>query len=380
MTAMKKCLRILAVLMALCLFLDAAPVLTDGAITLIAQARAAAKPTLSVDEKTLPLGKTFTLTVKNAGGKKVTWSTSDRRIATVSSTGVVKALKVGLVNITAKVGTKKLVCEVWVPDPTIVSSIRTKKGLAVGYKSQLKVKNAGTARITWTSSNKNIATVSSTGLVTAKKKGKVTVYATLKYGFKTMSIGYNFTTYAAPLPSMGSITWMDVGEKDVIKLWGTGDAVITWKSSRPTVATVTSKGTIKALKQGTTIITAMNGKKKVVSIELDVQNVIKTTTKTETKTIKYATEYQDDDTMYTDETQVVRQGVNGTKKVTYLITTVNGKQTKKEVKSETITKKPVSEIIKRGTLTRPAPEPDPDPVPEPAPESDPETPAAQQDA
>lgn len=44
----------------------------------------------------------------------MTWATSNKRIATVSSNGIIKGIKVGKVNITATANKKKYVCKVTV--------------------------------------------------------------------------------------------------------------------------------------------------------------------------------------------------------------------------------------------------------------------------
>lgn len=60
----------------------------------------------------------------------------------------------------------------------------TSKKLCIGVKYQLKVKGT-THKVTWSSNNKSIATVSSSGKVTAKNKGKCKIYA--KVDGKTLS-------------------------------------------------------------------------------------------------------------------------------------------------------------------------------------------------
>ena len=62
------------------------------------------------------VNKTYTLKVYEAK-HKVKWSSSDRKIATVNSKGVVKGIKKGKCNITAKVGKKIYVCKVIVKRP-----------------------------------------------------------------------------------------------------------------------------------------------------------------------------------------------------------------------------------------------------------------------
>ncbi len=58
-------------------------------------------------------GKTFTVSVNNAA-KKVTWSSSDKKVATVSNKGVIKGVKPGKAKITAKVGKETFTCDVTV--------------------------------------------------------------------------------------------------------------------------------------------------------------------------------------------------------------------------------------------------------------------------
>lgn len=76
-----------------------------GAVALSpSEAQAAAKPKLSSTSKEVVKGQTFTLKVKNASGKKVTWKSSNKKVATVSKKGAVTAKKAGTATITAKVG------------------------------------------------------------------------------------------------------------------------------------------------------------------------------------------------------------------------------------------------------------------------------------
>lgn len=72
-----------------------------------------AKVKLNKTKVTLKVGKTYTLKLKN-NKKKIKWSTSNKKVATVSSKGKIKAKKKGKATITAKVGKKKYKCKVTV--------------------------------------------------------------------------------------------------------------------------------------------------------------------------------------------------------------------------------------------------------------------------
>lgn len=74
---------------------------------------AARKVRLNKTKATIYVGKTVTLKLKN-NRKKIKWSSSNRKVATVTSKGKVKGKKAGKVTITAKVGKKKYKCKITV--------------------------------------------------------------------------------------------------------------------------------------------------------------------------------------------------------------------------------------------------------------------------
>ncbi len=68
---------------------------------------------LNKTKLTLSVGQKKTLTVKNVNqSKKITWSSSNKKIATVSKKGVVTAKSAGNATVTAKVSGKKLKCTI----------------------------------------------------------------------------------------------------------------------------------------------------------------------------------------------------------------------------------------------------------------------------
>lgn len=70
--------------------------------------------------------------------------------------------------------------------------------------------------------------------------------------------------------------------------------------------------------------------------------------------IAYKKEVIEDDSMYKGDTKVRQEGQNGKSALTYIITEKNGQQTKKDIKSEKVIKKPVKYIVVKGTKVTPS--------------------------
>mgnify|MGYP002625659913 CR=1 FL=1 len=117
----------------------------------------------------------------------------------------------------------------------------------------LVLKLKGAKKIKWSSSKKNVASVTSKGKVTAKKKG--TAKITAKVGKKKYSCTVKVET---PKLNKTKLT-LDVGKTYALKLLGSTQKV-KWSSSNKKVATVTSKGIISAVGVGNAKITAKAGK------------------------------------------------------------------------------------------------------------------------
>ena len=150
------------------------------------------KTTASVTKgKTLQL--TATVTPGNATKKEVKWSTSNKNVAMVSPSGLVTAKSAGTATITctAQDGSGvKATCKITVKNPVVkVTKVTLNKTTAtLAPKETLTLKatvtptNATNKAVTWSTSDKNVATVSSSGKVTAKAAGTVTITCRAKDG------------------------------------------------------------------------------------------------------------------------------------------------------------------------------------------------------
>lgn len=137
--------------------------------------------TVKLNKKTATLVKGKTLTLKVIGTKKkVTWKSSNSKVAAVSSKGKVTAKKKGTATITAKVGKKKLTCKITVKNKSknsgkiqgISYNLQdTGNGVVAILKNNNKYHVSMTAKIAYYRNGKMIRTVSNSN--SAFEKGKI---------------------------------------------------------------------------------------------------------------------------------------------------------------------------------------------------------------
>lgn len=151
---------------------------------------------LNKSKATVVKGKNITLKATisplNATDQTLTWKTSNKKVATVSKNGKVKGIKKGTAIITVSTSNgKTATCKISVKNPVKVKSVKLnktkatiKKGKTLQLKATVKPKNATNKAVTWSSSNKKIATVSKNGKVKGIKKGTVTITVKTKDGKK----------------------------------------------------------------------------------------------------------------------------------------------------------------------------------------------------
>lgn len=182
--------------------------------------------------------------------ERITWSTSDSKIATVSDTGKVKAIAAGNATVTAEVDGKKVISKVSVLDISKPSVVMEVNGWSGNIKT-LKMLGA-TEPVKWVSSNPAIATVSSNGRIFAKNYGAVTITASVN--------GKKFTSKVKILDMDTRAVTLKAGDTFPLKVLGTGSKV-TWDSYKKSVATVDQNGTVTAKAAGqATIVGLVDGR------------------------------------------------------------------------------------------------------------------------
>lgn len=192
------------------------------------------QPSLTQTTRNIFVGKQYNLNLNNkVDGSNYVWSTSDKKVATVTQKGIVKGISKGTATITCNVATKantyKLSCKVTIIKPSVGLTIKNKvEALIVGQSYDFDRKLLPTTsndKTTWTSSDPTIAKPDKNGKVTALKLGTVTITA------KTLS-GYSDTTTFKVVDGTVST------QTELEALLGSGASVITIKTTEAVNLTI----------------------------------------------------------------------------------------------------------------------------------------------
>lgn len=218
---------------------------------------------------------------KNANNKKLLWTSSNKRIATVEK-GVVVGLRKDTVKITVKsTDGSKLSAQCVVTVKQAVKNIKLNKTLITGRKGTkvtLKAKvtptKADNRIVKWQSSNKKIATVNKKGVVTVKGKGCAVIKCTSGDGSGVYSkCVVNNSSKAKSIKLNKKSAKVSAGKTLKLRVTVKGNCKeVLWKSSNNKVATVTDNGMVKGIENGKAVISAqtMDGSKKVAKCTVTV--------------------------------------------------------------------------------------------------------------
>ena len=200
----------------------------------------------------------------------VSYTSSRPEVASVDASGVITAKKAGYTNVVATVRAKYdgflVECQTLVKVDANFNSVTAAAGatkLAKGGSTQIAVKNAPAgAQMTYRA--KGAVSVNKSGKVVAVKSGKGTVTVKITSGGKSVSKKIAF--------QVGEITGAkSVKVKKSITLKVTGlSGKVKWSVDKKKLASISSKGKLKAKKAGKVKVTAKVGKvtmKKTITIK-----------------------------------------------------------------------------------------------------------------
>jgi hypothetical protein len=164
-------------------------------------------------------------------------------------------------------------------DPVLATKVSVKKPTSTyvlkGKTLQLKatvVPAAASQKVTWKSSKPKVASVNTSGKVSAKKLGKTTITATTANGKKT-SITITVRSKVKKISFVKPPKTLKRGKSKTLKVklnpTTAKGVTLTWKSSKPKVIKVSAAGKIKALKKGKATITVKaDGKTKKITVRV----------------------------------------------------------------------------------------------------------------
>lgn len=252
--------------------------------------------TLSTDhEGTLLTRETLTLTAEAlpeiADDKSVLWTSSNEKIARVSTDGVVTAVSAGSCDILATandLGGATSSYAITVEQGIEKISLSADKTTlhpdeALQLSAVLSPDNAVDKALVWSSSAPSIAMVDQNGLVTPTGAGVVTIYATSRNG---VTAAVTLRVYSSYLPEEfvleSTSMYMNIGETYQLTFTvypEDSDGSASWKSSKASVVTVDKNGTLKAVGAGTATVSVYS------TLDASVSASIKITVLNPTRTL-----------------------------------------------------------------------------------------------
>ena len=214
------------------------------------------------------------------------WSSSNTNVAVVNNSGKVEAVSVGEAIITFTYKNFSVSCPVIVQPQNVwevnidypYSTIHINETMQL--TKTITPSNATYQDITWVSLNPQIATVSSTGLVTGVAEGETTIVATSHNGITDQvnikvqniieleDINLNLEHGIANNLTLSNYTLIPTFYPA-----NADNKTLTWESSNPSIMTVDENGVVSIKKDGSATITATSANGKSDSIYLNVPRV-----------------------------------------------------------------------------------------------------------
>ena len=218
------------------------------------------KITLSDTSKTLSVGESFTLKVTtDTNSKNVKFKSSDKNVASVDQNGKITAVSSGSANVKAydSKGVITAVCKITVKGNASISLSASSMTVEAGSSKVLTAKTSDPSmKVTWTSSNPNIASVRD-GRVSGLSTGTAVITASDSTGkiFAKCDVTVKSVSKGNLYISRNKFA-TTVGKDFILK----GEEVSAWSTSDSYLATVSDNGIVHAHHSGRVAITYSDSK------------------------------------------------------------------------------------------------------------------------
>ncbi len=208
-----------------------------------------------------------TIIPSNATNKVVSWSSTNTAVATVnSSSGVITGVSAGSTTIRAQTAdggfaaTSSVTVIIGIQKITLnTSNLSLLKGATFQAIATIAPSNATNKTVAWSSAIASIATVSSTGLITAVGNGTGIISCFTQDGNKTASIIVRVTTPVSSVRlNQTAITLSRNATYQLLSVISpstTSNRTVIWSSSNSAIATVSSSGNVRGVAIGSAVIT-----------------------------------------------------------------------------------------------------------------------------
>lgn len=228
-------------------------ILLFSSMTNVVPAKAESYPfiILSCYSKTMDIGDEFYLIGVSSNASVVKWKSSNSRVASVNTYGLVTAKKSGTAKITAKIKNAEASCIVNVNETgirlnTVYISIERNEC------ERIHASTSNGSKVTWKTNRKSVATIDKNGVVTGHKPGEAVITA--------KTDGSEASCKVVVRKPEVSINRTDIelyrGQKFRLSARVSSKVPVTWKTNKKSVATVDENGLVTAVKNGTATITA----------------------------------------------------------------------------------------------------------------------------
>ncbi|PYG90356.1 Ig-like protein group 2 [Ruminiclostridium sufflavum DSM 19573] len=209
------------------------------------------KITISSTVLSIENGQSIRLSAATSNNSKVTWKSSRKSIAAIDENGIITGIKPGESTITATADGSSSTCKVKVKAP-VISLSQTSVKLFRCQKIKLKADVSSGIIPSWRTNKKSVATVDSSGTVTAIKHGTATITATVDGVSKSCTV-----LVEKPVITLSSSELsLKAGTAAVITAAVSSGISPVWTSSNSNIAKIDSQGKITAVKAGTAYIYA----------------------------------------------------------------------------------------------------------------------------
>lgn len=226
---------------------------------------------LNKTELSLPVGETTTLTATvhpaTAKLKTVTWESMNPSVATIDNNGNVTAVSPGSTSIIVKTvdGDFTASCQVnvFIPVNSVTlnyTSIELFSGETMTIEATILPETADFKDVIWQSSNENVATVNSDGVVTAKEGGTATITATTIDGTNLKATcNVSVRQYISDISFSASSKTLCLQDayklNTIIYPPSATELDLEWESSDSNIATISQEGIVTAVSTGSVNIT-----------------------------------------------------------------------------------------------------------------------------